>query len=503
MTASKWPSGASTSTPPRDTTPTGPAPSVRRPSKVTAGSRSATPAGPTRASASRSRPAPSTPAATASSSTLDEPAVREDGTSFDDHEVHKVLDAAGIQRTQRSRRSHARRSARRDRRRPGRSRLRPGSHRRLRHAPRAGRRCRADRRLLRRRTPMTPHPPRFLWNAKMRFGKTFTTYQLAQRMGWKRVLVLTYKPAVRNAWRDDLVSHVDFADWVFADRDTPCDPDTPAPRGVVRLVPGSARHDGRRRGQGAQRRPAPHRLGLHRPRRVPLRRLAGRSQGSVQPRASDAPKRPRRRPRRRRPRRPLSKPTRSPTSSVPARLDSSPPRPTAGINDDLDAADLQPVRPQLPVPVGHTVPGADRGRVQRGRHLQLDLPRRAVGQGRSGTTTRSRDSERNPYRELPQMQMFTYALSEVASVAIDQGADGLFDLSGFFDARKVGSEYHFDRPEPGRRVPEHAPRPAHTVGNGEAAQQLQAAVPLQRRALHRTPSSTPCGSCRPSRRRMR
>ena len=27
----------------------------------------------------------------------------------------------------------------------------------------------------------TPH---FLWNAKMRFGKTFTTYQLALRMGW-------------------------------------------------------------------------------------------------------------------------------------------------------------------------------------------------------------------------------------------------------------------------------------------------------------------------------
>ena len=36
--------------------------------------------------------------------------------------------------------------------------------------------------------------PHFLWNCKMRFGKTFTTYQLARRMGWKRVLVLTFKP---------------------------------------------------------------------------------------------------------------------------------------------------------------------------------------------------------------------------------------------------------------------------------------------------------------------
>ena len=63
----------------------------------------------------------------------------------------------------------------------------------------------------------------------MRFGKTFTTYQLAKRMGWTRVLVLTYKPAVRNSWRDDLAGHVDFAGWEFADRDHPADPDTPSP----------------------------------------------------------------------------------------------------------------------------------------------------------------------------------------------------------------------------------------------------------------------------------
>lgn len=41
--------------------------------------------------------------------------------------------------------------------------------------------------------------PRFLWNAKMRFGKTFATYQLARAMGFKRVLVLTFKPAVMSA----------------------------------------------------------------------------------------------------------------------------------------------------------------------------------------------------------------------------------------------------------------------------------------------------------------
>lgn len=57
--------------------------------------------------------------------------------------------------------------------------------------------------------------PKFLWNAKMRFGKTFASYQLARKMGLKRVLVLTFKPAVESAWREDLVSHVDFEGWQF------------------------------------------------------------------------------------------------------------------------------------------------------------------------------------------------------------------------------------------------------------------------------------------------
>jgi hypothetical protein len=63
----------------------------------------------------------------------------------------------------------------------------------------------------------------------MRFGKTFATYKLAEKMKWKRVLVLTYKPAVRDAWRDDLSSHIDFSDWVFASRDSAVDPDIDQP----------------------------------------------------------------------------------------------------------------------------------------------------------------------------------------------------------------------------------------------------------------------------------
>ena len=58
----------------------------------------------------------------------------------------------------------------------------------------------------------------FLWNAKMRFGKTFTAYQLALRMGWKHVLVLTFKPAVKTAWKEDLLTHKDFEGWTFVEK---------------------------------------------------------------------------------------------------------------------------------------------------------------------------------------------------------------------------------------------------------------------------------------------
>lgn len=66
--------------------------------------------------------------------------------------------------------------------------------------------------------------PRFLWNAKMRFGKTFTSYQLAKRLDAKRVLVVTFKPAVEDAWRSDLESHVDFSGWEYCSRSSETEP---------------------------------------------------------------------------------------------------------------------------------------------------------------------------------------------------------------------------------------------------------------------------------------
>ena len=66
--------------------------------------------------------------------------------------------------------------------------------------------------------------PRFLWNAKMRFGKTFAAYKLARKLGATRVLVVTFKPAVEDAWQTDLESHVDFDGWQYLSRHSGGDP---------------------------------------------------------------------------------------------------------------------------------------------------------------------------------------------------------------------------------------------------------------------------------------
>lgn len=42
-----------------------------------------------------------------------------------------------------------------------------------------------------------------LWNAKPRFGKTLTTYDLILKMDARRVLIVTNRPAIANSWFDD------------------------------------------------------------------------------------------------------------------------------------------------------------------------------------------------------------------------------------------------------------------------------------------------------------
>ena len=70
----------------------------------------------------------------------------------------------------------------------------------------------------------TDSVPRFLWNAKMRFGKTFAAYQLAKKLNAKKVLVLTFKPAVEDAWETDLHTHVDFSGWQYLSKSNGGDP---------------------------------------------------------------------------------------------------------------------------------------------------------------------------------------------------------------------------------------------------------------------------------------
>lgn len=56
---------------------------------------------------------------------------------------------------------------------------------------------------------------RFLLNGKMRFGKCFVTYKVAKEVGYKRILILTYKPSgVEDNWKDGL-DHTDFPNTKF------------------------------------------------------------------------------------------------------------------------------------------------------------------------------------------------------------------------------------------------------------------------------------------------
>lgn len=55
----------------------------------------------------------------------------------------------------------------------------------------------------------------FLWNAKPRFGKTLTTYDLARQLSATKVLIVTNRPSIANSWFDDFEKFIawqtDFA----------------------------------------------------------------------------------------------------------------------------------------------------------------------------------------------------------------------------------------------------------------------------------------------------
>lgn len=162
-----------------------------------------------------------------------ESAMRPDGTSFMDHDVHRRLERNGLENVGgewyrctaddvRNAWLEVRDRADYESRRTEDFKMRPEQRAAVEKTQAYFERC---------LEPGSHDQPKFLWNAKMRFGKTFATYELAKRMGMRRVLVLTFKPAVEAAWQEDLESHVDFEGWQFVSRDgrsyEECDPTRP------------------------------------------------------------------------------------------------------------------------------------------------------------------------------------------------------------------------------------------------------------------------------------
>ncbi len=58
------------------------------------------------------------------------------------------------------------------------------------------------------------HPNRFLLNAKMRFGKCFTSIHIAKALDAQKTIVVTYKPRVIGEWMNAVNNHVDFSDYM-------------------------------------------------------------------------------------------------------------------------------------------------------------------------------------------------------------------------------------------------------------------------------------------------
>ena len=152
---------------------------------------------------------------------LDEFAVRDDGTFFKDHDVHKVLDRRKVEHVVgewykcdladvKSAIYEVKTGKQLESKRTFNFGMRPEQQAAVEKAKQYFTSFKQES------PESTPH---FLWNAKMRFGKTFASYQLAKSMGWKKILILTFKPAVQNAWEEDLANHVDFSGWQFIARD--------------------------------------------------------------------------------------------------------------------------------------------------------------------------------------------------------------------------------------------------------------------------------------------
>ena len=59
----------------------------------------------------------------------------------------------------------------------------------------------------------------FLWNAKMRFGKTLSGLEVAKRCGYRSTLIITHRPVVDKGWHDDFKKIFgDMPEYTYATR---------------------------------------------------------------------------------------------------------------------------------------------------------------------------------------------------------------------------------------------------------------------------------------------
>ena len=147
---------------------------------------------------------------------------------FRDHHVHRVLKNSGVEQVQPNG-STAREWFKTD--------LATSTNAIA--AVKAGRKSLSAAETSETRTPFTPRPEqerfivetikalkkssKYLWNAKMRFGKTVTALELVRRMGFKKTIIITHRPVVNDGWFKDFRDMVfvrpeDAASWVYGFR---------------------------------------------------------------------------------------------------------------------------------------------------------------------------------------------------------------------------------------------------------------------------------------------
>tara|TARA_X000000368_G_scaffold418262_1_gene417293 strand:- start:92 stop:2590 length:2499 start_codon:yes stop_codon:yes gene_type:complete len=148
----------------------------------------------------------------------EESSMRDDGSFFKDYEVHKKLESAGIERCGSNnewfRCSVAQLKAAviavKDNKSMNIERIKNFSMR-----PEQKKAVKETKNYFKNIKQLERKIPHFLWNCKMRFGKTFTAYKLAQEMNWSKVLILSFKTAVTDSWKNNLMTHKDFESWEF------------------------------------------------------------------------------------------------------------------------------------------------------------------------------------------------------------------------------------------------------------------------------------------------